>query len=144
MAVVTSSCKGPAPPSPADLARSAAKARAAAAPSSAAPARPEPEKPVLALSEFTKQVPPALCSPVLGGLCALDVVGKDQAQDLTVIKRGQETTLIGWAADSETGTVPPVVLMQLALPSASKAEDKKAPVSKAEDKKAPASKATAV
>jgi hypothetical protein len=82
------------------------------------------------LQEFTAQVPPALCSAARGGTCALDVVGKNQAQDMTVIKRGQETVLIGWAADTDTGTVPPVVIMQLAPPSPSKPEDKKAPASK--------------
>jgi len=55
-----------------------------------------------------------------------------------VVKRTQETMLVGWAADNETGTVPPVVLVQLAPPSAPKPETKKPPASK----KAPASKAT--
>jgi hypothetical protein len=134
--LITASCKGPAPPSPADLARSAAKARAAAAKSSAppppaAPATPASPKPVLSLQEFSADVPPGLCAPVRGGSCALDHVANVPAQTVTVVKRQQDSQMIGWAADTEAGTVPPVVLMQLSPPGDPKAEDKKAPASKA-------------
>src|SRR5262245_21670970 len=107
MALIAWSCKGPAPPSPAELAKSAAKARAAAAAENSAPTLPPAPKPVLTLREFTDQVPSALGSSAPGGSCALDRVGNNQAQDVSVVKRDEETLLLGWAVDGETGTVPP-------------------------------------
>jgi len=134
MTLIASSCKGPVPPSPAELAKSAAKARAAAAAaaeSSSPPAQPPPNRPVLTLQEFSDQVPSALCSPAPGGSCALDRVGQVESRDVWVVKRDEETLLIGWAADGETGTVPPVVLVQLTRAGDVKAEEKQAPASKA-------------
>jgi hypothetical protein len=45
--------------------------------------------------------------------CALDYVGDVAAADVMRVKRGRDTRLIGWAADADSGTIPPVVLIEL-------------------------------
>jgi hypothetical protein len=81
---------------------------------------------------------------VRGGSCALDRVASAEAQPVTAVKRDQETMLIGWSADAEGGTVPPVVLVQLSPPEDAKAEDKKAPASKAKTEKVFSAAATRI
>lgn len=115
MATTIVGCKGPAPPSPGELAAAAASARAAAeaASGSASAAPAEPPPPVMTLHPFKAQPPSSLCTPSTTASCALDKVGDVVATDVTPVKRDGTTPLVGWAGDADTSTVPPVILVEL-------------------------------
>jgi hypothetical protein len=109
----TVGCKEPAP-MPVDLAKAAESARAAAASASAAAPTPAPEEP-LTVEAFKAQPPSVLCAPTKSEACYLDNVGGVVAADDKSSKVTHDGTsvIIGWAADVETKSVPPVLLLEL-------------------------------
>lgn len=50
----------------------------------------------------------------LGGKCAIDTINQPQKGEVVTIKRADGMTVDGWAFDDKQGTVPPVVVLQLA------------------------------
>lgn len=101
---------------PVDLAKAAESARAAAASASVAPAAPAPppEEPLTA-EPFKAQPPSILCAAAKSEACYLDNVAGVVASDDKASKATRDGTslIVGWAADVETKTVPPVVLLEL-------------------------------
>lgn len=78
-----------------------------------APSAPSaPAVPVLATA-FDVKEPTAFHSPSKSDGCALDQVGGASAAEATEVLRKGEVPLIGWAADTDSKTVPPVVVIKL-------------------------------
>jgi hypothetical protein len=106
-----------APPASKDVAPAAESARtvtsaSAAVATSASAARPA--EPVMVEEPFRKEKPSSMCKPVESSPCSLDHVGSTNAGDLSTVNRKDVVRLTGWAADGSKGTVPPVVVIELA------------------------------
>jgi hypothetical protein len=116
IAVVATGCER-AKPAPETIAPSAQSARAAQSASAAAAASgPAPlvAPPVLVEESFRKEKPSSMCSPATASPCSLDHVGATPAGEVTKVNRKDVARITGWAADGATGTVPPVVVIELA------------------------------
>jgi hypothetical protein len=107
-------CKEPVG-TPEDLAKVAESAKPAPGPSDSAPVVPPapPPPPPLVPQVFKTDKPSALCSPGKTQACALDVIGGVPATEITTVKRDTPTVLVGWVADTDSLTVPPVVIVHL-------------------------------
>jgi hypothetical protein len=67
----------------------------------------------LAVTAFTPERPSALCAAVHPASCSLDLVDDKVTSDATNVARTNPVFLSGWAADTSTATVPPVVVVEL-------------------------------
>jgi hypothetical protein len=121
-ALALASCRKPEQTTPTD-AIVTASAAATSAPttsasaSAAAPTAPGAttapsarEVPVIA---FDPALPPALTSPSALDGCALDTVNDKIATANTRIPKAPTLRLAGWAGDKTTGSVPPLVIVEL-------------------------------
>jgi hypothetical protein len=84
------------------------------------PASSVPEvAPVLAEEAFKAAVPSSLCSPQKPGGCQLDGVRGIGANDTdaSIVRRDEVVSLMGWGADAAAGTVPPVIVIEIAGPT---------------------------
>jgi hypothetical protein len=99
-----------------ELAKQAASARAAHVASAAAAlsgATPLGAPAVLLEEAFRARKPTSFGSPAPLSPCSLDQVAGAIAGPITSVDRKTAQRLTGWAADGPTGTVPPVVIVEL-------------------------------
>jgi hypothetical protein len=89
-----------------------------------APPAPGPPPPGLSTQLFNARAPSGLCAPAQVASCALDNVGGVAATAVMRVKRLRGTRLIGWAADADSGTIPPVVLIELVSGDVKTGEEK--------------------
>src|SRR6185503_3623115 len=100
-----------------ELAKAAESARAAQAASAAAALSgevPLGKQPAVLAEPFSPRKPTSMGSPAQLTTCALDHVAEGPAKTVSTVERTYTVRLIGWAADTSTGTVPPVVVIELA------------------------------
>jgi hypothetical protein len=81
---------------------------AAALPGVAAPVQV-----AVVVTPFDVKEPTALPSPSPAEGCSLDKVGLDSAAETTEVSREGDVRLVGWAADTNAKTIPPLVVIQL-------------------------------
>jgi hypothetical protein len=99
-----------------ELAKQAQRARAAHVASAVAAASgvvPLGAPPALLEEEFRPNKPTSFASPAPLSPCSLDTVEGVNTGPITSVDRRTAKRLIGWAADGVTGTVPPVVVIEL-------------------------------
>jgi hypothetical protein len=99
---------------PVDLAKAAESARAAAAVSASAAPAPPPEEP-LTVEPFKAEPPSILCSSAKSKSCYLDnVAGVVATNDKSAtVTHDGTATILGWAVDDVSKTIPPVVVLEL-------------------------------
>jgi len=110
--LLASACKEPVG-TPEDLAKNAEIAKPAPPASDSAPLPAPAPPPPLVPQAFKAEKPSALCSLGTTHTCAVDVIGGAPATDVTTVKRDTPAVMVGWGADGEALTVPPVVILQL-------------------------------
>jgi hypothetical protein len=103
-------------PVPERLAETARGARAAESASAAAAVLgvvPLGAAPVVAETAFGPEQPTAFCSFAKSDACFLDVINEGNPAHVPPIGRTVPVHLVGWAVDFATGTVPPVIGVEL-------------------------------
>ena len=107
-------------PVPAKIAAAAARSRALEVASASAAVSgfvPLGAVPVLFETSFAPGRPSSVCSPEKTGSCSLDTIEFAEPVGVVPLKRFVPARFVGWAADGATGTVPPIVFLELDGPS---------------------------
>lgn len=109
-------CEPTASPELVAAAKTVHSAEAASAAVVAAKPTPLGAAPSLVEEAFREGRPSSFGSPAKVSSCALDLVDDAPIGDVATIKEDENVRLVGWAADGATGSVPPVVVVELARP----------------------------
>jgi hypothetical protein len=97
----------------ATVAKSVHSAEAASAAVAAAVPPALGAAPVLIEEAFRAERPSSFSNPEKANSCGLDLIDGAGIGDVATVDADQNVRLVGWAADGATGTVPPIVVLEL-------------------------------
>lgn len=103
-------------PVPAKIAVAAARSQAfqlASASAAVAGYVPLGAVPALFETSFAPERPSSACAPKQTQSCSLDTIEFAEPVGVVPLKRFVPARFVGWAADGATGTVPPIVIIEL-------------------------------